>query len=430
MRPTTRHRGNQRAAELRARALRRLPGGVGSNVRLASATAFFARGEGARLWDVDGNEYIDYLLGQGPNFLGHAPPPVMAAVADACRNGIVYGAQHPLEVEAAERLCEVLRWPDMVRFGLSGTEMVQAALRLARAVTGRRKFISFEGHYHGWLDNVLVAVDGATPGPASAGQWPEHLADTVVLPWNDADLLADRIAEQGEEIAAVIMEPMMCNAGAIEPSDAFLPHVRRLCDAHGVVLIFDEVITGFRLAPGGAAERFGVVPDLATYGKAMAGGWPVSALAGRGDLMERFGSGAVNHSGTFNGSVMAAAATLATLDLLTSRPPYAAIADVGGALMAALPELGRDHDLPLRVQGVPAAFHVSFGPPDAVHDYRGLARLDGERYARLAEALQDHGVWVAPRGIWYVSAAHGDGELAQTLQRVAATLHEADPSWA
>jgi glutamate-1-semialdehyde 2,1-aminomutase len=424
---TARH---ERASELRARALRRLPGGVGSNVRLASPTAFFSRGQGARLWDVDGNEYIDYLLGQGPNFLGHAPPSVMAAVADACRNGIVYGAQHPLEVEAAERLCEVLRWPDLVRFGLSGTEMVQAALRLARAATGRRKFVVFEGHYHGWLDNVLVNVDGREPGPASAGQGSGDLADTIVLPWNDPQPLAEILAVRADEIAAVLMEPMMCNAGAILPRQGFLPQVRRLCDAHGIVLIFDEVITGFRLAAGGAAERFGVVPDLATYGKAMAGGWPVSALAGRGELMERLGTGTVNHSGTFNGSVMAAAATIATLDLLTTRPPYDAIAKHGRALMATLLQLGRDRDLPLRVQGTPAAFHVSFGPPEPVHDYRGFARLDRERYARLATALHAHGVWVATRGIWYVSAAHGDDELTQTLERVAETLDEAEPSWA
>jgi glutamate-1-semialdehyde 2,1-aminomutase len=275
------------------RAALRLPGGVNSNVRLAGRRRFFERGAGAWLWDVDGNDYVDYLLGQGPCVLGHAPEQIVKAVDVACRQGMVFGAQHPLEVEAAERLCETLGWPQMVRFGCTGTEMVQAALRLTRAATGRRQFVRFEGHYHGWLDNVLVTMDRSPPGVASAGQLEDHLADGLTLPWNDAGALAELLARRGEDVAAVVMEPMMCNAGAILPRPGYLEQVRRLCDEHGVVLVFDEVITGFRLALGGAAERFGVIPDLATYGKAMAGGWPVAALAGRGDLMERFGTGDV-----------------------------------------------------------------------------------------------------------------------------------------
>ena len=267
-------RSTVESERLAAISRRYVPGGVNSNVRLDGPSVFFARGEGAWLWDVDGNDYVDYLLGQGPAFLGHGPPDVLKAVEEACRSGMVYAAQHPLEVEAAELLVRAIGWAEMVRIGSSGTEVVQAALRLARAATGRTKFVRFEGHYHGWLDNVLIAVGDDGSGPASEGQIAEYLTDCYVLPWNDLGAINDVLERHGRDIAAVLMEPMMMNAGAIEPLPDYLEGVRRLCDDHGVVLIFDEIITGFRVAPRGAAGRYGVTPDLATYGKAMAGSWP------------------------------------------------------------------------------------------------------------------------------------------------------------
>ncbi|MFC0530326.1 aspartate aminotransferase family protein [Phytohabitans kaempferiae] len=412
-----------RSNALRERALRHAPGGVQSNVRFGGPRAYIERAKGAWMWDVDGKDYIDYLLGQGPNFLGHAPDPVLEAVERACRGGLLYGGQHLLEVEAAEAICAAIGWADMVRFGVSGTESVQAALRLARGATGRTKVIRFEGHYHGWLDNVLLAYKGGRWGPASDGQVASHLDDFILLPWNDADAVAEALAQHSDEVAAIIMEPMMINAGTIEPLPGYLERVRELCTDNGVVLIFDEVISGFRLALGGAAERFGVTPDLATYGKAMAGGWPVSALAGRADLMERFGTGQVNHSGTFNGSVMAMAATTATIGLLRSEPPYQAIDEHGTALMAGIRDLGAKHGLDLHVQGLPMAFHVSFGTEDAT-DYRTIRRLDLARYEKLAAALIQHGIWVASRGVWYVSAAHGPKELDQTLTRIDRALKD------
>lgn len=405
----------QRSRELHARARHLLPGGVNSNVRLLAPRVFFDRAQGCRLVDVDGNEYIDYLLGQGPNFLGHAPADVLDAVDAACRKGMVYGSQHPLEVEAAELMIRILGWPEQVRFGVSGSESVQAALRLARAVTGRTRFIRFEGHYHGWFDNVLAkALDGQAVA-ATEGQV-GHFEDFVMLPWNDLAAVEEALAGEGD-IAAVIMEPIMFNSGSIEPGPGYLEGVRAACDAHGVVLIFDEVISGFRVAPGGAAERYGVTPDLATYGKAMAGGWPVSALAGPAAMMERFGTGKVNHSGTFNASVMASAATVATLRRLLEDPPYARIAGRGRRLMEGLGGLASDHDLDLNVQGVPMAFHAGFGD-GPVTDYRSLGRLDADRYNDFTNALVDHGVWVANRGIWYLSAAHEETDIDETLERV------------
>lgn len=411
-----------RSNTLREAAMKLTPAGVHSNVRMAGPPVFFERGQGAWLWDVDGNEYVDYLLGQGPNFLGHAHPEVNRAVAEACRQGMVYGAQHPLEISAGQRFLDAVSWPDMVRFGVSGTEMVQAALRLARAVTGRERFIRFQGHYHGWLDNVLLAYDDEVrPVRASEGQLQSHIDDSFVLPWNDADAVADLLAEHGEQVAAIIMEPFMCNSGAVSPRPGYLQRIRELCDEHGVVLIFDEVITGFRLALGGAAERFGVTPDLATYGKAMAGGYPVAALAGRGELMERFASG-VNHSGTFNASVMATAAVEAALRVLSEDPPYERIEQHGRAVRDGLLELGASHGVPLRAQGLGPAFHVSFGESGVIHDFAGMQRLDSGRYSRFASRLAEHGVWVAGRGIWYVSAVHGDRELTAVLERFDAAL--------
>ncbi|WP_238008823.1 aminotransferase class III-fold pyridoxal phosphate-dependent enzyme [Dactylosporangium sp. AC04546] len=421
------------AADLAARAAAVLPGGVSSNVRLATAQTFFERGSGPRLWDVDGNEYVDYLLGQGPAFLGHAHPQVNGAVTSAVARGMVFGAQHALEVEAVEKLLAAVGWADMARLGVSGTEAVQGALRLARAATGRRKMIGFAGQYHGWLDTVLMAhgPDGHRPG--SAGQPPQYLADWVVAPFNDAEAVQRCFEEHPGEIAAVILEPMMCNSGAIAPRPGFLARLRELCTAHGAVLIFDEVVTGFRLAFGGATQRFGVTPDVAIYGKAVAGGWPVAAIAGRRELLELFGTGKVNHSGTFNASVMAAAAVSATMDVLRETQPYVSVEEHGTALMTGLRGIGERHGVPLHVQGLPAAFHVSFraegAPPTDVVDHASLQSLDLARYNRFSRTLAAHGIWVAGRGIWYVSAAHGPAELTDTLDRFdrALAAHVAEP---
>jgi glutamate-1-semialdehyde 2,1-aminomutase len=419
-------RSTQLSDEWSVRAARRLPGGVNSNVRLDGPPIFFERGEGAWLWDIDGNDYVDYLLGQGPAFLGHAPEPVLAAVSDACRRGMVFGAQHDLEVEAAELLCDILGWPDMVRFGSSGTEVVQAALRVARAATGRMKFVRFEGHYHGWLDNVLMVFGEDELGPASDGQVAHHLDDSHVLGWNDLDALRELLEAQGSDVAAVLMEPMMLNAGAIEPRPGYLEGVRALCNRHGVVLIFDEIITGFRLALGGAAERFGVVPDLATYGKAMAGGWPGGALVGRAELMEPIGTKKVNHSGTFNANVMSAAAVVASLEYLKQDPPYERLERITSDLMQGLLELAEETSSPLRIQGVPGAFHASVADPGIeVWSFRDLARLDAGAYRELVDRMIASGIWLSGRGIWYVSAAHGEAEVAVTLDRCREALSAA-----
>jgi glutamate-1-semialdehyde 2,1-aminomutase len=431
----TRWAESQRLLE---RARRSIPGGVTSNVRAGERPfpLFFSHAAGATLTDADGNEYIDYVLGQGPMILGHSHPAVLDAVDKAMRRGQLFAGQHELEVEVAEALVRVVPCAELCRFGVSGSELVQAAMRLARAVTGRTLILRFEGHYHGWFDNVLLNV--ATPpeqaGPrehpqlrlGSAGQTASVLGDYLLLPWNDLELVEQLFAERGHEIAAVMTEPMMCNTGAIQPAPGFLQGLRRLCDQHGALLYMDEIITGFRLGLGGAQGRFGVTPDLATFAKAMAGGFSTAALVGRADYMERF-TRDVNHSGTFNGNVISMAAAAAALAELErdDGAVYRHMEEIGAALIDGITALARRLDLPLLVQGLPTAFHLSFTTLDAIRDYRDYAlHCDKERYGRLKVALLRRGVRVLDRGVWYISAAHTHAQVERTLAILAEALEE------
>ena len=301
-----------------------LPGGVNSNFRMGISPTplVFERAEGPYLYDVDGNRLIDYYLGMGPMILGHNPEPVLKAVTEQLKYGILYAGQSEIEFEAARLFCEIVPCAEMVRFNCAGSEVVQAALRVARAATGRSIIVKFEGHYHGWLDNVLWSIaptpdqfgpeTSPTPIPASAGQDLPAGQHTEVLPWNNLSILEARLRRG--DVAAVIMEPAMCNTSAIAPAQGYLEGVRKVCSETGTILIFDEIITGFRLAPGGAQQRLGVIPDLATFGKAIANGFPVSALAGRRDLMEQMATGGVLHGGSYNALPAAMAAVVATLN--------------------------------------------------------------------------------------------------------------------
>jgi glutamate-1-semialdehyde 2,1-aminomutase len=404
---------------LQARALQALAGGVSSNTRLLNPHLIVERASGCRIWDADGVEYIDYLLGQGPNFLGYAPPRVVEKVLTAQRHGVIYAATHTGEIEAAERVLSVLGWAETMRFGSSSTEMVQAALRMARAATGRTRVVRFDGHYHGWIDNIYTRNDGTGTAPGSKGQPASALSDVTTIEWNDAQAFDQVMSEHGSEVAAVIMEPIMLNAGVIVPEPGYLEAVRRICQHRGTVLIFDETISGFRVALGGAAERYRVYPDLAIYGKAMAAGWPCAAIAGKRELFADVATGAVTHAGTFNGNTIATAAVLASIDELASGEVYEQVGKIGTTLMGAIRDRAEASDLALHVQGLPMAFHASFAASDrAVTRFRDLAGSDPARYGRLADALIGHGVWVARRGIWYVSAAHTEADVSESLDRI------------
>ncbi len=415
-----------------------LAGGVNSNFRMGMQPAplFFERAEGARLYDVDGNAYVDYVLGMGPIILGHAPESVLRAVAETLAAGQIYAGQHRGEVELGRRFQQVVPCSELVRFGSSGSEMDQAALRVARAATGRPKVVKFEGHYHGWFDTILVSVapplDQAGPAEApiphlpSAGQSAAAAADVVVLPWNDLEVVRRYLDAHWRETAGLLMEPILCNTSVIVPRDGYLEGVRKLCDRYGVALIFDEVITGFRVGLGGAQARLGVTPDLAVFAKAFGAGFTIAALAGRRDYMRVLADGSALHGGTFNANVVSTAASNAALEELArdDGAVYRQIEERGEALMQGIWEIGERAGLPLHVQGVGAAFNTSFTDQDAVTDYRSYQRTDLARQRRLVQALQERGVRVTSRGTWFLSAAHGAAEVEETLAAVEAAVAE------
>ena len=379
-------------------ASRFMPGGVSSNFRhgISPTPLVFERAEGPWLFDVDGNRLIDYYLGMGPMILGHTPEPVLRAVAGQLERGILYGGQSALEAEAAELFCSLVPCAEKLRFASSGSEAVQAALALARAATGRRIVVDFEGHYHGWIPRGEVEL----------------------LTWNDLSALEARLS--AGDVAAVIMEPAMCNAGAIAPAPGYLEGARAACSRHGTVLIFDEVITGFRVAPGGAQQLFGVTPDLATFGKCVANGFPVAVVAGRADLLDLFVTGAAMHGGTYNANPVSMAATLATLRALADGNVLKALEAPGRRLMQGLDAALRAAGVPAVVTGFPQIFHVGVGLTEPARDHRDLARVDRARYVRFCGELLARRVRALERGAWFLSAAHDDAVIDETIEAAAA----------
>ena len=410
-----------------ADASRFLPGGVSSNFRLGISPTplVFERADGAYLFDADGNKLIDYYLGMGPMILGHTPPDVIAAAQQQLTSGILYGGQSEVEFAAARLLCEMVPCAERVRFNSSGSEAVQTALRLARAATGRRVVVKFAGHYHGWFDNILWSVApppaAAAPVSGSLGQPETAAADIVALPWNDPDALRARLGAR--DVAAVIMEPAMCNAGAVRPLPGYLEAARDACTQAGTVLIFDEVITGFRLAPGGAQARFGVTPDLATFAKAIANGFPVAAIAGRAELLDLCTKGVV-HGGTYNGQAVAMAACVATLNRLRGPDVYDGIERRGTRLMEGIADALRRAGIAAVVTGFPAIFHVAFGLTEPAHNWTELARMDRASYVAFTTALLRRGVRALERGAWFLSTEHDDAVVDATLDAVDGAARE------
>ena len=410
-------------------ACRYLAGGVSSNFRYQTnpVPLCFERGEGAYVWDVDGNRYIDYILGNGPAILGHSPKRVLDAVRASLDQGQAFTAVHRAELELAKRLTEIIPCAEQVRFDVSGTQADQIAIRLARAHTGREVIIKFEGQYHGWADNILASVTpglneaGPPDAPAtvgqSRGQPGSAISNVVVQPFNDLALLEQTVADREAELAAIIVEPITCNTGVIEPRPGYLEGLRRLCDKHGLVLIFDEVITGFRAALGGAQERYGVTPDLAVFAKAAAAGFPISIVAGRRDIMEGVTSG-VLHGGTYNGLTSTVAACAATVEQLAQDggAPLKKMEARGRDLMEGLNTLGRKHGLALHAQGIGTVFSTVFTGSPPLNDYRDYKASDETLRLELVEELQNRDVRTTTRGTWFVSSELSDEDVRTTLE--------------
>ncbi len=402
----------ERSRRAMSEGARQLAGGASSNFRLGVSYVV----------DIDGNRLIDYYAALGPMILGHNPPAVREAVIRQLERGVLYAAQTELEFEAARLVCRLVPCAERVRFVSSGTEAVQAALRLARAATGRSKIVKFEGHYHGWMDNILWSVhpsaedSGPADAPrrvgASAGQDELAGANTDILGWNDLEAVVARLERR--DVAALIMEPAMCNSSVIAPGPGYLEGVRDACTRTGTILIFDEVITGFRLGIGGAQGHFGVTPDLCTMGKA-------------GDILDQLATGGVLHGGTYNAHPTGMAATVATLTALAEGSAYAAIERSGRRLMEGIAGLLRDHQVVANVQGFPGIFHVAIGTSDPIANFRDSRRASKPAYVQLTTALLERGVRALERGSWFVSAAHDEAVIDRTLAIVEDAIRAAHP---
>lgn len=404
-----------------------LPAGTFGN--FAGETVIKA-GRAGRVWDEDGNEYVDYLLGSGPMLVGHCHPEVNDAVREQLERGTTFFANNPQGIELAEVICDAVACADKIRFASSGTEADMYAMRLARAFRGREKILKFEGGYHGMSDHALMSLaprrlaNLPNPVPDSAGI-AESVRDTVlVAPFNDIDAAVDLITRNADDLGGVIVEPLQ---RLMPPQPGFLEALREVTARHEIPLIFDEVVTGFRLAYGGAQEAYGVVPDLCTMGKAIGGGFPLSAIAGRDDIMAHFDKARVGDDGflmqvgTLSGNPVAAAAGLKTLEILRRPGAYERAAETGNALMQGVRDAFGATDIPFQVVGHWSMFDVVFtGQP--VHDYRAVFHADKQRLARFNELLREKGV-LKPESKFYVSHAHDANDVAQTL---AAIQHAAD----
>jgi glutamate-1-semialdehyde 2,1-aminomutase len=410
--------------ELFSRARKIIPGGVNSPVRAFGAVGgtprFFARAAGAHLWDVDGKRYVDYVGSWGPMVAGHSHPAVVAAVQDAAASALSFGAPTQAEVELAETLCRLVPSLESVRLVSSGTEATMTAIRLARGFTGRSMIVKFEGCYHGHADALLVkAGSGALTfgNPSSAGVPAEVVAHTAVLSYNDVPGVKKFFSQNGKSIAAVIVEPVAGNMNLVLPAPGFLEALREECTRHGAILILDEVMTGFRVALGGAQARFGIDPDLTTLGKVIGGGLPVGALGGRREIMEKLAPlGPVYQAGTLSGNPVAVAAGLATLKLVEQPGFQEKIESTTRLLVEGLDAEAKKAGIAFSAQSIGSMFGLYFRA-DAPRDFAEVMQCDKERFNRFFHAMLERGVYLAPSAYeaGFVSAAHGSAEIEATL---------------
>lgn len=416
--------------DLFERALKIIPGGVNSPVRAfrsVGGTPFFTkRAEGAKLYTADDQELIDFVCTWGPSIHGHNDPTIKAAIAKALDSGTSFGTPNPYEVTMAEKIVEMVPSVEKVRMVNSGTEATMSAIRLARGYTGRHKIIKFAGCYHGHVDSLLVqAGSGALTlgNPDSAGIPPSFAAETIVLPYNDSEALSNAFDEYGDQLAAVIVEPYPANVGLIFPLEGYLEHMRQLCTAHGTLLIFDEVMTGFRVAPGGVQEKTGITPDLTALGKIIGGGLPVGAFGGKADIMNSLAPlGPVYQAGTLSGNPLAMAAGIAALEKLTAEAPYSQLNDFGIQIRDVLLTAANEKGIPLQVPQTGSMFCMFFSETP-VTNYEEAIATKTEHFKKIFHYVLERGVYLAPSAFetCFISSAH-EGEA---INRACDVLREA-----
>ncbi len=437
-----------KSAALHARAIKSIAGGVNSGIRKLEIPVplYFTHGRGSRLYDVDGNEYLDFQLGQGALLYGHAPAGMAAALAEQATKGTHWAAQSELEIEVAERLQKLIPSAELVRFNNSATEVVSAAFRLARAHTGRSLILKFEGHYHGWGDEGLVAFNtppdrwGSDEEPArlhpSQGVIPEVLEQFVVARWNDPAHLRRVVDRYRGRIAAIVFEPVLCNTCCIPGTPEQFAAITELCARDGMLMIADETITGFRYGTAGAQGFFGFSPDLTILGKAIGGGTPFAALVGKRAAMAKILDGGIVHAGTLNANPLCLAASRWCLDeVLAHRTTHpAALVTLGERLVAGLSGLASNHGVPLRPQGSGLVFHAVMLKPGAapgpITEYRDYVRRhDAPRWAHLRRCLLEEGVRAIERGIWFIGYTHTAAEIDEALGRAERAFARHAATW-
>lgn len=425
------------SALLLERAKKVLAGGVSSEFRKYNHphAIFYTHGAGSRIYDADGNEYLDFTLSQGPLILGHSHPHVLKAVEEYSAKGQIYAGQHIREIELAEKLQQLIPSAELLRFCLDGSEAVQTAFRVARAKTGRKKFLRFEGHYHGWMDNVCWAISAPSEEALGSREQPEVFPwsqglpeqskdDFITLPWNDPELVKSIVAKEHTNIAAIITEPVMCNSGCILPADGFLAVLREVCDQYGIALIFDEVITGFRLGLGGAQQYFGVTPDMSIFAKAMGSGYPISAIVGKREWMKLIEESKVIHAGTMNSGNAPVAAALATIEVLEKEKPYDRMFQLGKKMMQGLQQAAKDNGHQMIVQGPGPMFNIAFTELDAIKDFRDTFSYDKAKLGKFIAAMHNAGIRIIGRGLVYISAAHVEKDIDHAVKTARRVLQD------
>lgn len=421
-----------RSHDLFVAAQQHIPGGVNSPVRafkgVGGDPVFFKRAKGAYLFDEDDKQYIDYVASWGPAILGHAQPDVIKAVQLAAENGLSFGAPTAIETEMANKLCEIVPSMDMVRMVSSGTEATMSAIRLARGYTGRDKIVKFEGCYHGHADSLLVKAGSGmlTLGVPTSPGVPAGLADhTITLTYNDIEQVKQVFSEIGDQIACIIVEPVAGNMNCIPPLPGFLEGLREVCDAHGSVLILDEVMTGFRVALGGAQAHYNITPDLTTLGKVVGGGMPVGAFGGKKAIMEHIAPlGPVYQAGTLSGNPIAMAAGLKTLQLISAPGFYDALAAKVDKLVNGIMAAAKDAGVPMTENHVGGMFGLFFTDADKVSNFAQTSACDIERFQKFFHGMLDEGVYLAPSAYeaGFVSSAHTDADIEATIAAAARVL--------
>jgi glutamate-1-semialdehyde 2,1-aminomutase len=424
-------RTRTKSEEYFGRAQKSLIEGVNSPSRGAAVYSpgpiFLERGRGSHVWDVDGNEYIDFMMSFGALIQGHAHPKIVEVVSQTIAEGSHFAAATPAEIEAAERFRRMVPTAEVVRFANTGSEATMLALRLARAQTGRTKFLKFEGHYHGWYDpycltghshpfEQLGPLENPTKIPDSEGIPAAVFDDVIVAPWNDVPTLEKILREHGRDLAAIITEPIMANMGCIPPREGYLQTVNDLAHEYGALFILDEVVTGFRYAPGGCQQLFNLKPDLSTFGKALGAGFPIGAVAGPRAILDRmrWSEHMVLHYGTFNGHRLTMNVIAANLDLLRAEGAHHKLFAIGDAAIAGLREVFGRRKIRAIVQGFGPMFQIYFTEHDAIHDYRDYCRyVDAKKYSRFVHHLLDRGIYMTPsNGLhWIISTAHTEQDV-------------------